>query len=114
MEGIDLKRQLIAFTSIGRKGKGMDFFGKVTETVTTGGKKVAGEAKKMAEIASLKSQIASCEDVIKKTYIEIGKLFMEEHGEEANAPYEKQRQAILNAQAGIEDLRRKIQEVKGV
>ena len=46
----------------------MDFFNKVEETLTTKGKVVADKAKEMAEIASLKSQIGTCEDVIKKNY----------------------------------------------
>lgn len=92
----------------------MDFFEKVADTVTAKGREAADKAKEMAEIARLKSQIASCEEVIKKNYMEIGRLFMEQYKDAEDAPFEKQRTAILNAQAGVEDLRKKIREVKGI
>ena len=44
----------------------MDFIKKVEETATSKGKVVADKAKQLAEIASLKSQIGTCEEVIKK------------------------------------------------
>lgn len=92
----------------------MDFFEKVSGTVTTKGKQAVDKAKEMAEIAGLKSQIAACEEVIQKNYMEIGKLFMEKYQDAENAPFEKQRKAILNARAGVEDLERKIREIKGL
>ena len=92
----------------------MDFIEKVSGTVTTKGKQAVDKAKEMAEIASLKSQIAACEEVIQKNYMEIGKLFMEKYQDTENAPFEKQRKAILNARAGVEDLERKIREIKGL
>ena len=48
----------------------MDFFEKLGDTITTKGKEVTGKAKDLAEIANLKGQIGTCEDVIKKNYIE--------------------------------------------
>lgn len=92
----------------------MDFIEKVGETVTTNSKKAVDKAKEMAEIVGLKNQIAACEDVIKRNYMEIGKLFMEQYKDAEDAPYEKQRTAILNAQAGVKDLEKKIREIKGL
>lgn len=92
----------------------MDFFEKVGDTIATKGKEVADKAKDMAEIAGLKSQIATCEEVIKKNYLEIGRLFMEQYKDVEDTPFEKQRTAILNAQAGVEDLQRKIRQIKGL
>ena len=63
----------------------MDFIKKVEETATSKGKVVADKAKQLAEIASLKSQIGTCEEVIKKNYAEIGKLYYENY---ANCPEE--------------------------
>ncbi len=42
----------------------MDFINKVEETITTKGQRVVDKAKEMAEVASLKSQIGTCEEVI--------------------------------------------------
>ncbi|MDE6015120.1 MAG: hypothetical protein K2H41_05470 [Acetatifactor sp.] len=92
----------------------MDLFEKIGDTIATKGKEVSGKAKDMAEIASLKSQIATCEEVIKKNYLEIGRLFMEQYKDAEDTPFEKQRTAILNAQAGVEDLQRKIRQIKGL
>lgn len=92
----------------------MDFLNKIGETINTKGHEVADKAKEVAEIASLKSQIATCEEIIKKNYLEIGKLFMEQYKDAEDAPFEKQRKAILNAQAGVEDLQRQIREIKGL
>lgn len=92
----------------------MDFLNKIGETINTKGHEVADKAKEMAEIANLKSQISTCEEVIKKNYMEIGRLFMEQYKDAEDAPFEKQRKAILNAQAGVADLQRQIREIKGL
>lgn len=95
-------------------GESMDFLEKVGETITTKGKDVADKAKDMAEIVSLKNQINACEDVIKKNYMEIGKLYYEEHIECENSAYERQCSAIKNAENGIKELEAKIRDIKGI
>lgn len=92
----------------------MGYVEKIGDIITSNGKKAADKAKEMAEIASLRNQISACEEVIRKNYLEIGKLYMEQYKDDPDAPYEKQRKAILNAQAGVEDLQRKIREIKGL
>ena len=92
----------------------MDFIEKLGDTVNAKGKQVAGKAKEAAEILSLKSQIATCEEVIKMNYQEIGRLFYEQYGEDADAPFEKQRNAIKNARIGVNELQAKIDRVKGL
>lgn len=92
----------------------MDFFEKLGDTISAKGKVVADKAKDTAEILRLKSQISTCEEVIKKNYLEIGKLFFEQHGQEAGTPFEKQCTAIRNAQRGIKELQEKIDELKGL
>lgn len=92
----------------------MDFFNKVEETITNKGQAVVDKAKEMAEIASLKSQIATCEDVIKKNYAQIGKLYFEKYGEEPEEAFAKECRAIENAKAGRKELEEKIKEIKGV
>ena len=92
----------------------MDFFEKLGETISAKGKEVADKAKDTAEILRLRSQISTCEEVIKKNYLEIGKLFFEQYGQETEAPFEKQCTAIRNAQYGIKELQEKIDEIKGL
>lgn len=92
----------------------MDFFEKVGATISTKGHEAVDKVKEMTEIASLKSQISACEEIIKKNYQEIGKLYYEQYAEQEDAPYEKQCNAVKNAERGIRELERKIQELKGL
>lgn len=78
----------------------MDFFEKIGETITAVGREATDKAKELAEIASLKNQIHSCEDVIKKNYIEIGKIYYENFGENPEEIFVKQCKAIHNAEEG--------------
>lgn len=91
-----------------------NFVTKIGETISIKGKEVTDKAKDLAEIASLKSQINTCEEVVKKNYMEIGKRYYELHGLEPEDDYEEQCRAIRNAQNGIEDLEEKIKEIKGI
>lgn len=105
---------------------------KVTAAVSDKGQKAVDKAKQMVEVAKLKSQIAACEEVIRKNYLEIGKAVYEGRGlleteagtvskeggnpgTEERAPlFQKQFDAIANAKNGIEQLERRIREVKGI
>lgn len=92
----------------------MDFFEKLGDTIAAKGKEVTGKAKDLAEIANLKSQISTCEDVIRKNYIEIGKLYYEKHEHEPEEEYDEFCRAIRNAKTGIEDLEERMKKVKGI
>jgi len=92
----------------------MDLFEKIGDTITTKGREAADKAKEIAEIANLRSQIATCEEVIKKNYLEIGKLYYELYGDMSEETFAKQCSAIKNARHGVEDLQQKINEIKGL
>lgn len=92
----------------------MDFFEKVEETISAKGQVVADKAKELAEIARLKSQIGTCEEVIKKNYTEIGRIYCEAFGDDPEELFEKQCRSVKNARRGIEELEKKIKEVKGL
>ena len=51
----------------------MDVFEKIGESVYTATYKVKNKAKEVADIASLKAQVTTCDEVIRKNYIAIGK-----------------------------------------
>lgn len=86
----------------------MNIFEKLEDTVSTVSRDVADKAKTMAEITSLKGQIATCEDIMKKNYMEIGKMYYEEYKDVPDAPFEKQCKAIEDAQRGVRELQDKI------
>ena len=92
----------------------MDIIEKIGDTLTAKGKEAADKAKELAEIANLKSQVATCEEVIKKKYMEIGKLYFELYGDMPEEPFEKACRSIKNAQGGVEDLQARIKEIKGL
>ena len=124
----------------------MDKMETVKAVIANRGRAVADKAKEITEIAKLKAQIMSCEEIIRKNYLEIGKRVFEAYEEEENceqltdddisdgvtdlekesaakdrealmkqkweARYKKQCTAILNAKRAIEDLERRIEELK--
>ncbi len=92
----------------------MELFEKVGDTISAKGKEVVDKAKVLAEIAKLKSQISVCEEVEKKNYLEIGKLYYEEYRDVPEAPFEKQCRAIANARNGVQELQAKIDVLKGI
>ncbi len=92
----------------------MEFLDKLGETISVKGKEVSDKAKDMAEVVNLKSQISTCQNVIKKNYIEIGKRYYEKHASSPDEEYEEQCSAIANAENAINDLENKIREIKGV
>lgn len=87
---------------------------KLGETISVKGKEVTDKAKDLVEIANLKSQIKTNEDMMRRSYTEIGRLYYELHGTEPETDYEEQCRAIENAQNTINDLEEKIKEIKGI
>lgn len=76
------------------------------------GKVATDKAKLLAEIASLKSQIHTCEKVVEKNYLEIGRLYYGCYKDAPEKLFEMQCQAIDNAQNGIEELKAKIKQIE--
>ncbi|MBR1930125.1 MAG: hypothetical protein IJ833_01430 [Lachnospiraceae bacterium] len=94
----------------------MDFIEKIGDVVSEAGKEAFDKAKELKEIAHLKSQIAACQEVVDKNYLEIGKLYYEKYKENAeageNLALAKQCRAIENAQRGVDELKEKLQQIK--
>ena len=79
----------------------MDIIEKIGDTITEKGKVAADKAKELAAIANLKSQISTCEEVMKKNYLEIGKIYFEQYSDMPEPPFEKQCEAIKNSQRDL-------------
>ena len=93
---------------------GKSFVTKLGETISVKGREVTLKAKDLAEIASLRSQIKTCQDVIKKNYTEIGKLYCELHGTEPEEAYDEYYRAITNAQNAVKELEERIKDIRGI
>lgn len=92
----------------------MDIFEKLSDAVFEKGKEVSEKAKEFSEVINLKRRISTCEDVIRKNYIEIGRRYYKTQGEEPGEGYEEFCTAISDAKAEIEDLEEQIKQVKGI
>lgn len=92
----------------------MAFFDNLSEMISGKGKEAADAAKKMAEIANLKGKISGIETEIKKNYVKIGQAYYEAYkSAEVTCEFEEYVQAIRDAKKSVEELKYKINELKG-
>jgi hypothetical protein len=85
-----------------------DIMGRVTDLAQAG----ATKAREIAEIAKLKMNNASEEDTIRKTYLEIGKLYYTERAMAPEAPYAAACEKITACKEKIEYNKQKIADIK--
>ncbi len=90
----------------------MDVFEKFGATVKAKSKEAADKAKEMAGMAQLKIQVGTQEDIIKKNYQEIGKLYYELYSDMQEDPFQKSCEAIKAAKEEIERLQEQIELLK--
>ena len=90
----------------------MDVFEKLGESVYMAGMQVRNKAKEVADIASLKTQVSTCDEVIRKNYIAIGKAYYEKYKDSEDAEFSKHCTAIKNAESGKARLLKEIDDRK--
>lgn len=90
----------------------MDFFEKLGETISTKSKDVAKRAKEVAEVVSLNAKISTQEDIIKKTYAEIGQKYYEKNKVDSFHEFGAEFDIINHALEEIERLKDEIQTIK--
>lgn len=92
----------------------MNFFNRATSAVESMGKNVSKVAKDNVEIVKCSSAIDSCEDKIKKTYMEIGKRYYNSTEEPSRELFYDLFEVIRSNQEQIKELRKRLQELKGI
>ena len=92
----------------------MAFFDKLGETLSSKGRDVAKKAKELAEISSLNGQINTKEEMMRRTYEEIGKAYYEANKDDDSNLYAKQCKQITALYREIGELRHQIQVIKGI
>ena len=92
----------------------MNFFNRATNAVEAMGKNVSKAAKDNVEIVRCSSAIDSCEEKIKTAYMEIGKRYYNSEEEPSREMFADLYEIIQANQKQIEDLRNRLQELKGV
>lgn len=90
----------------------MDFFDKFSETVMSASKDVSQKARDLSETAKLSLDIRSKEDSVRKLYAQIGEQYYKEHKDDIEPAYE-QMEKIKEYMTTIDELKKKLQEVKG-
>ena len=90
----------------------MEVFEKIGMTLKQKGKVAADKAKEVAGIAQLKIQINTQEDLIKKSYQEIGKRYFELYRDMPEDPFLKECDDIKAAEREIEKLQDQIELLK--
>lgn len=82
-------------------------------TISMKGKEMADKAKNLTDIASLKGQIVSYENALSRNYKELGRVYYEAHKDDFEKEFPDQMEAVENAERMIEDLEKRIGELKG-
>ena len=90
----------------------MEVFDKISMTLKQKGKVAADKAKEVAGIAQLKIQINTQEDLIKKSYQEIGKRYFELYRDMPEDPFLKECDDIKTAEREIIKLQEQIELLK--
>lgn len=92
----------------------MEFFGNLGGILSGKGKEAADAAKKVAEVANLKGKISGLETEIRKNYAKIGEAYYEAYKDaEVTCEFEDYVQAIRDAKKAAEELKYKVNEIKG-
>ena len=83
----------------------MAFFENLTEALSSKGKEAAEAAKRVAEIANLKSQIGTINVEIKKNYRKIGEAYYDAYKDsEVVCEFEENVQSIRDAKRAVAEL----------
>ncbi len=90
----------------------MDFINCVTEKAGAAKDKVVVKAGQVKEVVKLKGRIATCDEVLQKNYLEIGKLYYEMYGDNPGEEFAKACSSIMNARRGKEELEQQLELAK--
>lgn len=91
----------------------MDFFNKVSNTITSKSKDVAKKAKEIADVASLNSKINVQQDTITKTYADIGRYMYNNLINNTDEELAQLYTVINTATDEVNRLKKEIDEIKG-
>lgn len=92
----------------------MQFFSKITETISDTSKVVAQKAKDISDLTRLNSQISTEENRINAAFLAIGRRYFEENAGEVSEEYISDFSAINDARAKIRSYQDQISIIKGI
>lgn len=92
----------------------MGFFDDVKDTVVNTSRGVGNKAKELAEVTKLKNAITAQERKIKEQYETIGRLYVENYGQQPEAMFKEAIAAIHSAKTIIAQKQEELNELKSV
>ncbi len=93
----------------------MAFFEDLGNTLSSKGKEVAAKAKEMSEVVSLNNQVATKEKALNQAYITIGKKYYQSvNGVDTTGELTAEFATIAEALQTISELKKQIQDIKGI
>ena len=92
----------------------MDFFDKLSKSVTEASQKTIAKTKELADTSRLNVMISEQEKVITNQYFQIGKLYVSLHKNDFEDDFTGMIGTIVDAETKIADYKKQIQEIKGV
>ena len=94
--------------------KNMDFFDKLSKTVTEASQKTIAKTKELADTSRLNSMISEEEKVITNQYFQIGKLYVSIHKDDFEDDFAGMIGVVAEAESKIRDYKKQLQDIKGV
>lgn len=91
----------------------MEFFNKISNTISAAGKDGLNKAKEFKDTAKLTVDIKEREGAIRRMYVELGKAYYQDHKDD-EAPGYEQILAIKAAFEEIGELKANIDEIRGI
>lgn len=90
----------------------MAFFDKLGESISSKGKDVAKKAKELAEISGLNGKISTQEEIIRQSYLDLGKEFYEKYKNVPENEFGAKCDIITVAYVEIEEIKNEINKIK--
>lgn len=92
----------------------MAFFDEIGKKISQTGQMAVQKTKDMADVARLNSNITEEEKKINNAYFQIGQLYVSKHKSDADDEFKVLIEQLIESQNKIEELRKQIQDIKGV
>ena len=92
----------------------MAFFDEIGKKITMTGQSAVQKTKDVAGVMKLNSQITEEENVLNRTYTDIGKLYVQIHTDDYEEPFAALMDSVITSEMRIADLKNQVNNIKGV
>ncbi len=92
----------------------MAFLDDISRSISGVSQKAISKGKGVAEITKINSELSEEEKILKRNYIEIGKLYCSLHGDDNNPEFADMVNAVKTAEQRVKKLKERVLEIKKV